>query len=505
MRTIPMRKVGLFVIPTVALLAVAMTTEQINYRFPALNAVVRKLTTRLSDMASVKDFGAVCDSGGTDDTVAVNRALATGVPVFTPATSCRTTGALGTISGGSILAKSISLTTPLPLASGGTGTSVVPPCGAGVVTSDGSKLLCTALSGLAPPGTTGVTLQSVSPGSPQVGHINVRGNIISSITQPPPTAAWQGMTGYSSAGGGLFLSGTNNVGGTITGGWRNYVDIFPSNFNANVVSSGSLYGWYGPRTGNALMTWYYDTASGSGAVGSRCTDGVGCINTRYSGCGSGASGFGPPCITTDSGAGISTALYLGGQMAATGATNKVVTTTGLTNIASGNIFESQNNGVVEFGVGYNGVLASAGLTSTGPVSGTTGTFSGTVSLSSQAAPLVSSGYFTALSVNTAGGWSAGFTDSAPRYFKEATGVVHLMGSVVSGGGLSSTLCNAGALPTGFRPKASRFGVMLDSAGFGTQLWVVAINSDGSIGVNGAGGLTTGHTYYLDAISFPAEQ
>lgn len=505
MRTIPMRKVGLFVIPTVALLAVAMTTEQINYRFPALNAVVRKLTTRLSDMASVKDFGAVCDSGGTDDTVAVNRALATGVPVFTPATSCRTTGALGTISGGSILAKSISLTTPLPLASGGTGTSVVPPCGAGVVTSDGSKLLCTALSGLAPPGTTGVTLQSVSPGSPQIGHENLRGNMIlrqafgGSGDNNPPTLFWNSVAlgdgaNQVNAIGGWYYTGGNLGGGMgpLGGGFGGGLRFAPAGFNSANVGSGTTYAFAGSKgTTNMIEINGWGAATGGSALGT---------TMAFSGC-----QYQWPCIQTMVSNGTGSALFLAGQSGVNSANNAVYVDTSVNRTIAGTVFGVRNNNLEKFGVDINGAITGAGLTSTGPVSGTTGTFSGIVSLSSQAAPLVSSGYFTALSVNTAGGWSAGFTDSAPRYFKEATGVVHLMGSVVSGGGLSSTLCNAGALPTGFRPKASRFGVMLDSAGSGTQLWVVAINSDGSIGVNGAGGLTTGHTYYLDAISFPAEQ
>jgi pectate lyase-like protein len=81
----------------------AITTPSREFFDEKLPGSVRRLfADKFGDIVSVKDFGAVCD-GVTDDTVAVNAAIATGMPVVTPATTCRTTGALGTIPAGSII------------------------------------------------------------------------------------------------------------------------------------------------------------------------------------------------------------------------------------------------------------------------------------------------------------------------------------------------------------------------------------------------------------------
>lgn len=374
MRTTSMRKIGLLVLLLVApaLLvgaATTMNTGQVKYRFPATGAVTRDLTARLSDTASVVDFGAACN-GSTDDTAAVNKAIATGKPVTTPATACRTTGPLGLVPGGSIILNGTDIHTvggdlggtlpnpvvvathlaaPLPLSSGGTGVATLGPCGAGVVTSDGNTLSCTALSGLAPPGTTGVLLQSAFPGSPQVGNFNING-----------TATF-GVTCLTQFCQGTYIK---NVG--------NSLGFYPADFNTNLTGSrASQYSFYGPQ-GNASildLKWI------------RSTTGSGQIQMRLGGCDDSNT-----CITTNLG-GANTALYLSGSTGV--GQNRVVVTTSRINVTSGNIFEVQNNttGTIEAAVAFNGNFTAAGtvtttgVTSSGPVSGTTGTFSGGVTSS----------------------------------------------------------------------------------------------------------------------------
>lgn len=85
-----------------------------TYLAPGAGAVPRMVVNKLSDLVSVLDYGAVCD-GVTDDTSAVNRALATGLPVLTPNSPTKTTGPLGIIAPGTLLIQGIPVgASPIP-------------------------------------------------------------------------------------------------------------------------------------------------------------------------------------------------------------------------------------------------------------------------------------------------------------------------------------------------------------------------------------------------------
>lgn len=73
-------------------------TDQISYNEGSTGAVARVLTSRLQDIVSVKDFGAVGD-GVTDDTAACQLALDTGKNVFFPDGEYRIVGRLGISAG----------------------------------------------------------------------------------------------------------------------------------------------------------------------------------------------------------------------------------------------------------------------------------------------------------------------------------------------------------------------------------------------------------------------
>jgi hypothetical protein len=67
------------------------TSEQVTFLASGSGAVQRTALDKLRDVVSVKDFGAVGD-GVTDDTAAINAALATNKSVYFPAGTYMTTG-----------------------------------------------------------------------------------------------------------------------------------------------------------------------------------------------------------------------------------------------------------------------------------------------------------------------------------------------------------------------------------------------------------------------------
>jgi len=225
---------------------------------------------------------------------------------------------------------------PLSAANGGLGISVPTDCGAGVLTMTGGHGACVALSGLAPPGTTGVLLQSTWPGSQQTGNIAISGNVgIGAVT----------------GGGGSFRP----LGSAVSG-----LGMYPLSYNTGNTSQGVLFEIFGGfNTIPAYQFWWNGGFSNSGYV-----------SLIMNGCGSGGVNS-SPCITTNP-SGLGTPLYLGATLQDT-VNNKLVFATGSTRTVAGNMFELNNGGTVKFGVDINGAVAtsgaisSTGLTTTGPV------------------------------------------------------------------------------------------------------------------------------------------
>ena len=116
------------------------------------------------------------------------------------------------------------------------------------------------------------------------------------------------------------------------------------------------------------------------------------------------------------------------------------------------------------------------------------------------------GKFPALSwtaLTPTANWTAGAGASAPGYWKDAAGVVHLKGYVTAGAGASNTPFAAASLPAGCRPAGNRHFAAVDyTAGAALHM---SVGSDGSV-VFGTGlSPVEGHIYAFDAISFVAEQ
>lgn len=70
----------------------------LGYTYPASGAVERTISSRLSDIVSLKDFGAVGD-GSTNDTTAITNAAALGIPVYVPPGDYASTAPIFTLTG----------------------------------------------------------------------------------------------------------------------------------------------------------------------------------------------------------------------------------------------------------------------------------------------------------------------------------------------------------------------------------------------------------------------
>jgi hypothetical protein len=254
------------------------------------------------------------------------------------------------VQGGGATLSSLTLTTPLPMASGGTGVSSL-NCGPGVVTGNGTTLSCVTLSGLAPPGTTGVLLQTTSPGSFQTGSVNIRGNmIVGGVSQGDPIA----QLGAATSTGGIYFGGIQGGALKPLAGSRGGLGIYPSDFNTGVTNaSGSSFMFFGSTNSSALITGSWVTAAGLG-------NGGGIISESWAQCNNLN-----PCVGASG-----TAFILGAQ------TGKPVTVDSAASVASGDLLAVNNLATKKFGVDFAGVVTSAGLTSTGPVTATTMTSSG---------------------------------------------------------------------------------------------------------------------------------
>lgn len=114
---------------------------------------------------------------------------------------------------------------------------------------------------------------------------------------------------------------------------------------------------------------------------------------------------------------------------------------------------------------------------------------GLLQLGVQAAPIQPATLWTAITPNAL--WTAG---SGLAYWKDALGMVHMKGTLSPAGGFGSAF----TFPVGFRPTSVRAISMFQSgtpvAGF--------VNPDGSIASTG---FLAGNLYFMDAVSFLAEQ
>jgi hypothetical protein len=87
----------------------------------------------------------------------------------------------------------------------------------------------------------------------------------------------------------------------------------------------------------------------------------------------------------------------------------------------------------------------------------------------------------------------------PYYWKDPVGMVHVLGSTTPNTGASSVMFT---LPAGFCPAATRTFPVVDGS---TQTPLVAqVTAAGLVQLYGAAPVN-GHTYYLDSISFLAQQ
>ena len=89
------------------------------------------------------------------------------------------------------------------------------------------------------------------------------------------------------------------------------------------------------------------------------------------------------------------------------------------------------------------------------------------------------------------------TPDAAFYWKDASGVVHLEGSVVNDGSGTST---AFTLPAGYRPKSPHAPVFVCYVNQSPNYYSPQISVSGDVGIG-----TVAATYSLDGISFLAEQ
>lgn len=92
----------------------------------------------------------------------------------------------------------------------------------------------------------------------------------------------------------------------------------------------------------------------------------------------------------------------------------------------------------------------------------------------------------------------GTAAAAPGYWKDSAGVVHLKGALTAATGPSTSLFTGAMLP-GYQPAGYRRFVIHSTNG-PTRL---AISNTGSLGLEDNS--VVGHAYYLDGVSFVAEQ
>jgi hypothetical protein len=95
-------------------------------------------------------------------------------------------------------------------------------------------------------------------------------------------------------------------------------------------------------------------------------------------------------------------------------------------------------------------------------------------------------------------WTNGSGDSAIGYWKDRENVVHLIGNAQWHTGASTVIFT---LPAGFRPLAQRW-VPTVSASVPPKRCFIETNGNVTVA---AGDLTNGYSYYLDSITFLAEQ
>jgi hypothetical protein len=361
---------------------------------------------------------------------------------------------------------SLTLTTPLPLASGGTGIALG-SCGAGFLTSDGTKLVCQIPSGLAAPGTTGVVLQATSPGSFQTGSINIRGNmIVGGVSQGDPVA----QLGAATSTGGIYFGGIQGGALKPLASARGGLGIYPSDFNNGITNaSGTSFSIFGSTNASALITGSWVTAAGLG-------NGGGIISESWAQCNNLN-----PCVGASG-----TAFILGAQ------TGKPVTVDSAASVASGDLFAVNNLATKKFGVDFAGVVTSTGLTSSGPVSGTTLTSSGLATLASATVTGVST-HTGATALN--GGVTIGASGTAISKSVRGTATWN-PGTVAANGGTATTSITVTGAVTGADCIA---GVTSPAplSGYPVQCIITAADTCGVMIVNQAtAGVTFGSaTFY----------
>lgn len=244
--------------------------------------------------------------------------------------------------GGSGTLGSLSLTTPLPLTSGGSGASLG-PCGSGFLTVVGTQMVCQVPSGLAAPGSTGVLLQAVTPGSVQTGHTNISGTVCVGCT----SATVGGQISYSLGGTGFQITNPATLSGANAG-----IELR--------ASSATLPAFARP----------FSFSSGTTGIMGYLGYGSATTTTRFE-----FGGTGKAELNSQNSA---VPLTLQGGGSASNTDNVIIDNRG-TNQTGGRLFNVMNNGASQASIATTGVVTSKGLTSTGPVSGTTGAFTGATS------------------------------------------------------------------------------------------------------------------------------
>ena len=248
--------------------------------------------------------------------------------------------------------------------------------------ANGTELYCTdcIIAATCAGGGTGSVAYRVNGGWTCGAVATAAGSVTLTSAAPfPPTTT---QTGNVIVNGRISPSGTQAQGGWIEnavssmGGLQFRSQLY--GLSQNVVSSSSgIYSFFGSQNLTVpmlTMNW---------ALGST-TSTVGRVTLRIGSCSPTA-----PCIGTSSNAGADTSpLYLAGADA-NSANNAVYTNTQNFTLASGLLFGVQNHGVTKFSVAWDGAS-----TFTGPISGTSASFTGSVtggSVTAGATGLTSSG------------------------------------------------------------------------------------------------------------------
>lgn len=104
-------------------------------------------------------------------------------------------------------------------------------------------------------------------------------------------------------------------------------------------------------------------------------------------------------------------------------------------------------------------------------------------------------------------WTAGTGGSAPSYWKDAAGIVHLKGTITAGASSSNMPFANGALPVGCRPATghSPYFALAGGTNMGSLNAGFFVNASGGIGHGGGTGtVASGVLVSLEGIHFPAE-